>query len=77
MLLDKTGFTLIEHTWRNASKVSKAIDVFVVTDSDTIQQEVQSFGGKAIMTSPDATSGTRIVEALPSLPDADIVVNLR
>ena len=78
MLLDETGFTLIEHTWRNASKVSKAIDVFVVTDSDTIREEVQGFGGKAIMTSPDATSGTaRIVEALPSLPDADIVVNLQ
>ena len=78
MLLNETGCTLIEHTWRNASKVSKAIDVFVVTDSNTIQQEVQSFGGKAIMTSPDATSGTaRIVEALPSLPDADIVVNLQ
>jgi len=78
MLLAKTGCTLIEHTWRNASKVSKAIDVFVITDSDVIQQEVQRFGGKAIMTSPDATSGTaRIVEALPSLPDADIVVNLQ
>ena len=78
MLLNETGCTLIEHTWRNASKVSKAIDVFVITDSNMIQQEVQSFGGKAIMTSPDATSGTaRIVEALPSLPDTDIVVNLQ
>ena len=78
MLLAETGRTLIEHTWRNASKVSKAIDVFVITDSDMIRQEVQRFGGKAIMTSPDATSGTaRIVEALPSLPDADIVVNLQ
>ena len=78
MLLAETGRTLIEHTWRNASKVSNAIDVFVITDSHTIQQEVQRFGGKAIMTSVDATSGTaRIVEALPSLPDADIVVNLQ
>ena len=78
MLLAETGHTLIEHTWRNASQVSKAIDVFVITDSDMIRQEVQRFGGKPILTSPDATSGTaRIVEALPSLPDADIVVNLQ
>ena len=78
MLLAETGCTLIEHTWRNALKVSKAIDVFVITDSDAIRQEVQRFGGKAIMTSPDATSGTaRIVEALPCLPDADIVINLQ
>ncbi len=78
MLLAETGYTLIEHTWRNALEVSKAIDVFVITDSDAIRQEVQRFGGKAIMTSPDATSGTaRIVEALPCLPDADIVINLQ
>ncbi len=78
MLLAETGCTLIEHTWRNALEVSKAIDVFVITDSDAIRQEVQRFGGKAIMTSPDATSGTaRIVEALPCLPDADIVINLQ
>ncbi len=78
MLLAETGCTLIEHTWKNALEVSKAIDVFVITDSDAIRQEVQRFGGKAIMTSPDATSGTaRIVEALPCLPDADIVINLQ
>ena len=78
MLLAETGCTLIEHTWRNALEVSKAIDVFVITDSDAIRQEVQRFGGKAIMTSPDATSGTaRIVEALPCLPDTDIVINLQ
>ena len=78
MLLRDTGCTLIEHTWRNASKASKATDLFVITDSDKIQQEVERFGGKAFMTSPDATSGSaRIVEALPHLPHADVVVNLQ
>ena len=50
----------------------------MITDSDKIQQEVESFGGKAFMTSPDATSGSaRIVEALPHLPHADVIVNLQ
>jgi len=78
MLLRDTGCALIEHTWRNASKVLNVTDLFVITDSDRIQQEVERFGGKAVMTSPDATSGSaRIVEALPHLPHADIVVNLQ
>jgi len=78
MLLRDTGCSLIEHTWKNASKALKVTDLFVITDSKDIQQEVESFGGKALMTSPDATSGTaRIVEALPQLPDTDIVVNLQ
>ncbi len=78
MLLRDTGHTLIEHTWRNASKALKANDLFVITDSDKIQQEVERFGGKAFMTSPGATSGSaRIVEALQYLPQADVVVNLQ
>ena len=78
MLLRDTGCALIEHTWRNASKALNVTDLFVITDSDRIQQEVERFGGKAVMTSPDATSGSaRIVEALPHLPHADIVVNLQ
>ncbi len=78
MLLAETGHTLIEHTWRNASTARNAGPAVVLTDSDEIALAVRGFGGAAIMTSPEATSGTaRIVEALDRLPAADVIVNVQ
>jgi len=78
MLLAETGRTLIEHTWRAAQGSSRAAEVIVATDSDEIAAAVRAFGGRAVMTSPEATSGTaRIVEALPQLPPADVIVNVQ
>jgi 3-deoxy-manno-octulosonate cytidylyltransferase (CMP-KDO synthetase) len=78
MLLADTGRPLVEHTWRAARGANRAAHVVVVTDSDEIAAAVHGCGGMAVMTSPECTSGTaRIVEALPGLPAADIVVNVQ
>jgi 3-deoxy-manno-octulosonate cytidylyltransferase (CMP-KDO synthetase) len=78
MLLAETGRTLIEHTWQNASTARGAGRGIVLTDSDEIAAAVRGFGGEAIMTSPEATSGTaRIVEALDRLPAAAVIVNVQ
>lgn len=78
MLLADTGRTVIEHTWRAARGSRTALDVVVATDSDEIAAAVAGFGGTAVMTSPEAPSGTaRIVEALDRLPAAEIVVNVQ
>ena len=78
MLLAETGRTLIEHTYRAARACSRVADVIVATDSPEIAATVDGFGGRAVMTSPEATSGTaRIVEALPRLPLADVIVNVQ
>ena len=79
MLLAETGRTLVEHTWRAARAARRAAEVVVATDSDEIAAAVRGFGGTAVLTSPEATSGTaRIVEALPRLPaTARIVVNVQ
>jgi 3-deoxy-manno-octulosonate cytidylyltransferase (CMP-KDO synthetase) len=78
MLLAETGKPLIEHTWRAAGRSRRATRVVVATDSDEIAAAVRGFGGEAIMTSPEAPSGTaRIVEALPHLAEASIIVNVQ
>ena len=78
MLLEETGHPLIEHTYRAACRATATAEVVIVTDSEEIAEAVRSFGGRAIMTSPAATSGTaRVVEALGELPPADIIVNLQ
>lgn len=78
MLLAETGKPLIHHTWLAAKTATRAGHVVVVTDSDEIAAAVRAFGGDAVMTSPEAPSGTaRIVEAMPRLPESTIIVNVQ
>jgi 3-deoxy-manno-octulosonate cytidylyltransferase (CMP-KDO synthetase) len=78
MLLAETGHPLIEHTWRAARRSRRDAEVVVATDSEEIAAAVRAFGGTAVMTSPEATSGTaRIVEALDRLPRAEVIVNVQ
>jgi len=78
MLLAETGRPLIEHTWHAAKGSARAAHVVVATDSEEIAAAVRGFGGESVMTSPDAPSGTaRIVEALPRLPEAAVIVNVQ
>jgi len=78
MLLAETGRPLIEHTWRAAQASRRALRVIVATDSDEIAAAVRAFGGEAVLTSPAAPSGTaRIVEALPRIPEASVIVNVQ
>jgi len=78
MLLAETGKPLIEHTWLAARRCQQATRVIVATDSEEIAAVVRGFGGEAVMTSPDAASGTaRIVEALPFLVDSNVIINVQ
>lgn len=54
-------------------------DVYVATDDDRIFKTVESFGGKAVMTSPNHKSGTdRIEEAIEKIDgDFDVVINIQ
>jgi 3-deoxy-manno-octulosonate cytidylyltransferase (CMP-KDO synthetase) len=71
------GIPVIEHVYRNSSNSRLADEVIVATDSETIFQKVISFGGKAVMTSPDHVSGTdRIAEVAGGL-HYDIIVNVQ
>lgn len=71
------GHTVIERVYR---RVSDALEnVAVATDDRRIMDAVQSFGGKAVMTSDRHRTGTdRIREAYANLgSDADIVINIQ
>lgn len=71
------GKTVIERVYR---QVSKVLDyVYVATDSEQIFNTVISFGGNAIMTSPNHKSGTdRVEEAVNKTGKKfDVVVNIQ
>ncbi len=67
---------MIQWTCEKAA-ASKADIVIVATDDERIKTAVESFGYKAVMTSPDHQSGTdRIAEAIRDI-DAELIINLQ
>lgn len=77
LMQDLGGKTVITRTYEAAVKTQLFDDVFVVTDSDLIYNEIINTGGKAIMSSKEHESGSdRIAEAVENL-EVDIVVNVQ
>lgn len=71
------GKTVIQHVYE---KVSSCLDAaYVATDDERIYDHILSWGGKAVMTSPDHKSGTdRIQEAMEKIGgDYDVVINIQ
>lgn len=68
---------VIRHTYDNTLATGLFDEVYVVTDSDIIYEEIASNGGKAIMSKKQHESGSdRIAEAVADM-DIDIVVNVQ
>jgi len=77
LLQDLGGKTVIQRTYEAAMETRLFDDVFVVTDSELIYDEITSKGGKAIMSKKEHESGSdRIAEAVADM-DVDIVVNVQ
>ena len=69
--------TVIRHTYDNTVATGLFDEVYVVTDSEIIFNEITSHGGKAIMSKKEHESGSdRIAEAIEHLT-IDIVVNVQ
>jgi 3-deoxy-manno-octulosonate cytidylyltransferase (CMP-KDO synthetase) len=77
LMQDLGGKTVILRTYEAAINTKLFNDVFVVTDSDVIFEEISSNGGKAIKSIKEHESGSdRIAEAIQNLA-VDIVVNVQ
>jgi 3-deoxy-manno-octulosonate cytidylyltransferase (CMP-KDO synthetase) len=69
--------TVIRHTYDNTVATGLFDEVYVVTDSEIIFNEITNNGGKAIMSKRSHESGSdRIAEAVVDL-EIDIVVNVQ
>jgi 3-deoxy-D-manno-octulosonate cytidylyltransferase len=69
--------TVIRHTYDNTVATGLFDEVYVVTDSEIIFNEIVNHGGKAIMSQRPHESGSdRIAEAIEKV-DIDIVVNVQ
>lgn len=77
LMQDLGGKPVIIRTYEATVATQLFDDVFVVTDSDVIFQEVEKYGGKAIMSTKEHECGSdRIAEAVEFM-DVDIVVNVQ
>ncbi len=77
LMQNLAGKTVILRTYEATLATQLFDDVFVVTDSSIIYDEIVNNGGKAIMSKKEHQSGSdRIAEAVENL-DVDIVVNVQ
>lgn len=77
-LLQKLGDkTVIRWTYENTVSTNLFDDVFVVTDSEEIYDEITNHGGKALMSKSQHESGSdRIAEAALAI-DVDVIINVQ
>ncbi len=77
LMQDLGGKTVILRTYEAAINTQLFDDVFVVTDSELIYNEIIANGGKAIRSIKEHESGSdRIAEAVENL-EVDIVINVQ
>lgn len=77
LMKDLAGKTVILRTYEATVATNLFDEVYVVTDSSIIYDEIVNNGGKAIMSKKEHQSGSdRIAEAVEDL-DIDIVVNVQ
>lgn len=77
LLQDLGGKTVIRRTYEAALQSELFDDVFVVTDSQLIFDEIQNHGGKVMMSIKEHESGSdRIAEAVADI-NCDIVINVQ
>ncbi|WCO03076.1 3-deoxy-manno-octulosonate cytidylyltransferase [Psychroserpens ponticola] len=77
LMQNLAGKSVIVRTYEATVATQLFDDVYVVTDSEIILNEIISNGGKAIMSKKEHQSGSdRIAEAVANL-DVDIVVNVQ
>jgi len=68
------GRSMIEHVYRRTELCRSLDAVYVATCDEEIRREVESFGGRAVMTSPrHERASERVAEAVERI-DAEIVV---
>ena len=77
LMKDLGGQTVIARTYETVVATSLFDEVFVVTDSDAIAQEINKIKGKVIRSQKEHESGSdRIAEAAQT-SDADIIINVQ
>lgn len=72
------GKPLVLHVADRAREAKRVEEVIIATDDERIRKVAEDYGVRAIMTSPEAPSGSdRIAEVARELPDLQLIVNVQ
>jgi len=77
MLLDETGKYLVQHVWERARQATRAENVVIATDAREILEAAESFGARALLTSPDHASGSDRAAEVARRLQPRLVVNVQ
>lgn len=77
VLLKQTGKYLVQHVYEQALKIEGVEEVVIATDDERVREAVESFGGNAVMTSPDHPSGTDRAAEVARGRDVGVILNLQ
>ncbi len=76
-LVDIGGKTMIRRVYEQALKAGSLSELIVATDDERIFKEVESFGGRVIMTSANHQNGTERCAEVAAKLGADVVINIQ
>ena len=77
VLADINGKPMVQHVWEKVTRAHAIDEIIVAVDKEKVFKAVESFGGRAVYTSPEQPSGSdRLAEVANSL-DADVIVNIQ
>ena len=76
-LKDILGKPMIQHVYERASRAKLIDDRIVATDDPRIVDAVESFGGKAMLTSKDHPTGSDRIAEVAGKYDCDNVINIQ
>lgn len=76
-LADIGGKSMIRRVYEQAIQSKSLSDVIVATDDERIFKEVESFGGKVVMTSTEHKNGTERCAEVAKNIDADVIINIQ
>lgn len=78
LLLNETGKTVLEHTYRACQTATRPKGITVAVDHLRLFDTVTGFGGRAQLTDVNAQSGTdRVAEVARGRPDVDLFINVQ
>src|SRR5690349_16463391 len=71
------GKPLVQRVYEQARLAKRLDDVVVATDDTRILEAVESFGGNAVLTSPDCPSGTDRATEVAQQNNCELIVNIQ
>jgi 3-deoxy-manno-octulosonate cytidylyltransferase (CMP-KDO synthetase) len=78
LLLNETGRTVLEHTYRACQSALLPTGITVAVDHARLFETVTGFGGRARMTDVNAQSGTdRVAEVARTRPQVELFINVQ